>query len=297
MAVQQISIGKSDEENNRKRLAPYIYTFLYTAGVLAILFLWKLSKPIEVEEGEGLLVDFGYTDAGLGSEEPSKDNEMNQVVIPSPGDPPFTQEVKEKVLVQDEEITEKIETPTEIKKQKIVVVENMLKNPVKAAKVNPNAIKTNQQPQEQKKVNENALFKGGFKGTGTNGESQGDKAGQGNMGDPSGSKSDNYLGKSTGLGSSGDGRGMIGKGLKGRKFVSMPKIVDNSNKTGKIAIVVLVDSDGKVISATYTPQGSTITDTELQNKCESTCKKARFTANSERESDKGIIIFTFDLTP
>lgn len=272
---------------------PHIGTFVYVILVLFILLWFKISKPIEVEEGEGLLVDFGYTEQGIGESEPDKNNPMTQVAIPSPGNPPFTQEVKEKVLVQEEELTEKMDIPNQPEDKKVVVVENLLKNPAKAEKLSKNPAETSES-KEAKQVNENAMFKG-FKGTGSGNGSQGNTEGQGNMGDPSGSKSDNYLGKSTGLGSEGEGRGMIGKGLIGRKLSSIPPITDNSNKTGKIVIKVSVSSDGKVISAVYTPQGTTITDSDLINKCEAVAKKAKFSPSEDKDTDQGTLIFSFDV--
>lgn len=292
--VSQSSAVSNQNQTEERRYLPFVFSMMYAVGIIAILLLYKLSKPIVVEEGEGLLVDFGYTEKGLGDEEPSKDNPMNQVSIPSPGNPPFTQTVKEKVLVQEEEETEKIETPVNESKQKVVVVENMLKNPVKADHVNPNAKEVTDKPVVEKKVNDNALFKG-FKGTGTGDGSQGNTSGQGNMGDPSGSKSDNYLGKSTGLGSEGEGRGMIGKGLMGRKLSSIPDIVDKSNKTGKVVIKVTVGADGKVVKSEFTAQGSTITDPDLISKCEAAGRKAKFTPMPDRDSDIGTLVFAFDI--
>ena len=292
--VNQSSAVSNQNQTEERRYLPFVFSMMYAVGIIAILLLYKLSKPIVVEEGEGLLVDFGYTEKGLGDEEPSKDNPMNQVSIPSPGNPPFTQTVKEKVLVQEEEETEKIETPVNESKQKVVVVENMLKNPVKSDHVNPNAKEVTDKPVVEKKVNDNALFKG-FKGTGTGDGSQGNTSGQGNMGDPSGSKSDNYLGKSTGLGSEGEGRGMIGKGLMGRKLSSIPDIVDKSNKTGKVVIKVTVGADGKVVKSEFTAQGSTITDPDLISKCEAAGRKAKFTPMPDRDSDIGTLVFAFDI--
>lgn len=293
MNTSNAIVRKSKEGEDRGYL-PLLISLFYTCGILAILLLLKLNKPIEIEDGEGLLVDFGYTDKGLGDDEPNKDNPMNQVSIPSPGNPPFTQSVKEKVLVQDEEETEKIETPVSESVQKVVVVENMLKNPVKKDHVNPNSKEVTNKPIEEKKLDDNSLFKG-FKGTGTGDGSQGNTAGQGNMGDPSGSKSDNYLGKSTGLGSEGEGRGMIGKGLIGRKLSSIPDIVDRSNKTGKVVVKVTVGADGKVVKSEFTAQGSTITDADLISKCEVAGKKAKFTPMADRDSDIGTLIFSFDI--
>jgi len=290
-----IAVSSKNTNDRNRKLYPWIFTLLYFATIICLLFLLKLSTPIEIEEGQGLLVDFGYTETGLGSEEPDSKNPMNNISIPAPGNPPFTQTIKEKVLIQDNEETEKVEAITENQTQKVVVVENVLKSAVKSEKTTPTP---NNNPQkvaaEKNKVDENALFKG-FKGNGSGDGSQGNTAGEGNMGDPSGSKSDNYLGKSTGLGSEGEGRGRIGSGLVGRKLNSIPGIIDQSNKTGKIIIKVNVGSDGKVNKSDFVAQGSTITDSDLITKCINAARKAKFTPNDEKDSDWGTLVFMFEI--
>lgn len=286
-----------DSYERKRRLYPKVAVALYFAILLLLFIFWKFSQPLELEEGEGLLVDFGYTEVGLGEEEPDKNNPMNHIAIPSPGNPPLVQDIKEQVLVQDVEETEKIDAVNENVKQKVVVLENILKSPNKTPeKANPIPSKNtlNAPPAEKNKVNENALFKG-TKGTGSGNGSQGDKAGEGNMGDPSGSKSDNYLGKNTGLGSEGEGRGRIGSGLVGRSLKSMPPIVDKSNKTGRIIISVNVDADGNVKKSEFVAQNSTITDSELVSKCIQAAKKAKFSPSDEKDSDWGKLIFTFEI--
>lgn len=287
-------ISLQNQKSQEERWVPIIASIFYVLLICLLFFLVKLQKPLDLDEGAGLLVDFGYTDKGLGDEEPSVDNPLTEVAIPSPGNPPFTQTVTEQVIVQEEEETEKVETPNTDVVQKVVVVENVLKNNKKADNINPDSKETSKKLQEEKKVNENAIFKG-FKGMGTGDGSQGNTAGQGNMGDLSGSKSDNYLGKSTGLGSEGEGRGMIGRGLLGRKLSYIPEINDKSNKTGKIVVKVTVNSDGKVVKSEYTAQGSTLTDADLIAKCEAAGRKAKFTPMPDRDSDIGTLIFSFDI--
>lgn len=284
---------KSNEDRNRK-LLPWFFTLLYFSCIFLFIFLYKLKKPISIDEGQGLLVDFGYTDVGLGDEEPDAKNPMNQVSIPQPGNPPFTQTIKEQVIVQDLEETEKVDAIAENTNQKIVVVENVLKSKVKSEVKTSQPNNSPKTTKEKNKVDDKAIFSG-FKGSGTGTGSQGNTAGDGNMGDPSGSKSDNYLGKNTGLGSEGDGRGKIGSGLLGRKMNSIPTIVDNSNKTGKVIISVKVGADGSVINSSYVAKGSTITDSDLISKCEKTAKKAKFTASEDKDTDYGTLVFSFEI--
>lgn len=291
-----IVTNRIDVYERNRRVYPKLAALLYLFLLAILFFFWKLSSPVELDEGDGLLVDFGYTETGLGEDEPDKNNPMNKIAIPSPGNPPLTQDIKEKVIVQDYEETEKIDAITETKSQRVVIVDNILKSPPKKREKivpipNNNPVNT---PVEKNKVDDNSLFKG-FKGNGSGTGSQGNTAGDGNMGDPSGSKSDNYLGKNTGLGSEGEGRGRIGSGLVGRNLKSIPPIVDKSNKTGKIIISVNVNADGSVKKSEFVAMGSSITDTELVNKCIQSAKKAKFSPSDDKDSDWGKLVFTFEI--
>ena len=115
------------------------------------------------------------------------------------------------------------------------------------------------------------------------------------MGVQDGGEADIYAGRSTGLGTAGDGHSMIGRGLIGRKLTAIPELKDNSNKTGKIIIKVKVDKNGNVISADYTAEGSTISDNDLVQKCESTARKAQFSSSEEKDIDFGTLVFKFTI--
>jgi outer membrane biosynthesis protein TonB len=285
-----------EKEDRKRRIVSLFFSLLYGIGIILLFFLFKIATPpIEKEEGEGLLVDFGYSDVGMGDNEPGPKENSEQVSIPAPGNPPFTQTVKEEVIVQDEEITESVDIPKKEEKKKIVVVENLLKKNNKSNEISKSKAESNSEEKPtETKIEKKALFTG-FSGKGSGNGSQGNKEGEGNMGDPSGSKSSNYIGQNTGLGNNGPGKGLIGSGLKGRKLDNIPKIVDNSNKEGKIIIKVQVDAQGKVINSTFQAQGSTLTDSDLINKCIQTAKKAKFTANEERETDYGTLVFKFSV--
>jgi TonB family protein len=83
--------------------------------------------------------------------------------------------------------------------------------------------------------------------------------------------------------------------LVGRNLKSIPPIVDKSNKTGKIIISVNVDADGSVKKSEFVAMGSSITDTELVNKCIQAAKKAKFSPSDDKDSDWGKLVFTFEI--
>jgi colicin import membrane protein len=124
---------------------------------------------------------------------------------------------------------------------------------------------------------------------GKNGKGRGDGGNPGNQGQPDGDPdSDNLKGL-------GGGKGNIGRGLGGRKVESRPPPVeDNSQKRGTIVIKICVDQAGKVIKATFTQNGSTISDGDLREKAESNARKFRF-APGQLDEQCGDISYQFGL--
>ena len=290
----QTIILNSDNPNS-KRVA-FGVVVVYALLIIVLVMMFKINKPqaLPEEETMGLTVDYGYTNAGLGQEEPSEKEKIQEMNIPSPGDPPFSQEVSEESITQDEETSTLVDQKQKVKKKKEVEIENVLKQKQPSKRISKNVDNnSNTEEESEQKPNKNLMF-GGFSGKGKGNGSQGNKTGDGNMGDLSGTKSDNYLGKQTGLGSDSKS-GKIGSGLVGRKLSSIPDIVDQSNKTGRIIIKVKVDDHGNVVSGTYVAQGSTITDLDLISKCEKASRKAKFSPSEDKELDLGTLVFVFSV--
>lgn len=161
------------------------------------------------------------------------------------------------------------------------------------AQAEADRIRQAQEERDKKKGQFGSTFgKPGASGTG-----QGNTGNPGNQGSPTGT-GDNPFGKTNGSGTGsggGDGSGVgesIGGGLGGRKVIGRPSMVDNTQKTGKVAVRVCVDGDGRVTSAGYTQLGSTTTDSVLRNKAESWARQYRFAASNAPEQC-GTITFDF----
>ena len=121
-----------------------------------------------------------------------------------------------------------------------------------------------------------------FGGEGESNESEGKK------GETDGSKDSEILeGLSGGLGE-------VGGGLSGRGIVYEPEIKENSQKTGKVAVKVCVDSSGSVISSKFTQRGSTTTDSQLVEVAEKAAAKYKFTPGDQAEQC-GTITIDFKL--
>ena len=97
----------------------------------------------------------------------------------------------------------------------------------------------------------------------------------GNQGDPDGDPDARKLeGVST-------GSGMVGGGLGDRGVLFVPKIKDNSQKTGVVVVRVCVDKNGDVSEPPrFTQKGSTTADSELVNIAIASAKKFRFSKSS-----------------
>ncbi|MCC6279845.1 MAG: hypothetical protein IT262_04545, partial [Saprospiraceae bacterium] len=109
----------------------------------------------------------------------------------------------------------------------------------------------------------------------------------------------NPFGKNNGGGGigSGDGEGTdvsVGGGLAGRAVVRRRKISASPEKQGKVVIEVCVDNNGKVVSADYTPRGSTTSDSELRALAVSAARAYTF-APSANAKECGRITFSFGL--
>lgn len=83
-------------------------------------------------------------------------------------------------------------------------------------------------------------------------------------------------------------------GLKGRTWIQRPMVFDNSQKTGKVVVVVKVNKEGNVVYAKYQPKGSTTTDPYLIQLAEKGALKAKFSKDPYAEEEQqGTIYFIF----
>jgi hypothetical protein len=135
---------------------------------------------------------------------------------------------------------------------------------------------------------------GGQGGTGTG---TGSTSGSGSG--PGGGTGAGNAGDKTGIGQNGNGLEW-GVGLDGflnRKFKSRANVGSLAVKPGKIAIVICVDRDGKVISAKYDIASSTLKDPSFVVKAEQCAMQYEFLPNPaalERECGKLAFIFKLD---
>lgn len=266
-------VNYQEEENNYPKA--FLATGVILAVLLALCYFIVFTSPPPPEMGTGgILVNYGTTDAGMGTdmlstEEPSKAEHANHVKPSKVTPAPATEQ----------------RTQTEQSDRK-VVTQNTEDAPEVNASKKPNKAVSTEAPSRPAKptLNQNALYKG--KTNGASGEGDGTTNTPGNQGKPTGSTlANNY---------NGTGSGNGGLALPNRSWVSKPTVEDHHRNTGKIVVEIRVDKNGNVIFAQAGAKGTTITDYDLLTRCENAVRNTRFNASDNApDVQVGYVTFVF----
>lgn len=274
-----------------------------TIAVCAILFLlmflisWTLPQPEQPIADEGIEVNLGNSDQGLGTIAPEVPGEMSnsdETNIQSPKAAPAQAEPEE-----SKEVVENNDNDVPV----IHTSPKPEKKPTPAAEL-PKAKKTTTQPvvvaSTPKPPAPKAVYKGGTtpNPSGGNGgdsyngvRNQGIAGGNGDQGKPNGNPaSDSY----TGNGGTGKGGVSIRSGLSGRKFTHLPSFTDDFNQNAKVAVDITVNSSGNVIQAMVNPRGTTTTNANIRNIAVTKARQLKLNS-SNAEEQTGTIVFDFKL--
>jgi len=281
----------------RKNRKAGFYTLLIFGTFILMLFLisWDLpfNPPVPVEEG--LEVNLGNSDQGLGSDQPFLPNDPSKQDQEKYTPPKTVASTKE--ALKDVETDDKDPDPAPAVKKPPVTKPDATKIPEKdlAVKTPKKTVQpaVNPTPAPPKPK---AVFHGvNGDGTGGNdadhfkpGGNQGIAGGKGDQGKPGGDpNSTNYTG-------GGQGSGIaITHGLQGRKISRTPSFTDEFNENAKVAVDIHIDAAGNVISAEYQPRGSTTTDANLKAIAIRKAHQVKF--NSGSDESAGTIVFNFKL--
>ncbi len=277
-------------ERNKNIKALTITVFI--CGFILLFFLltqWSLPIIPPPTSDEGIEVNLGNSETGLGDVAPETPGETSvsennsnttplvstpvENVIDDKGDVAISASTKPVKIVP---------TPKEIKPATIPIVKPIItpkiitpKEPTPKA-VFSGGIKTNP---------------GGNKNDSYNGvKNQGIAGGIGDQGNPNGNpNSDSYTGNS----SSGNGIN-IKSGLTGRTISRRPSFQDDFNENAKVAVDVVVNEDGKVLSAIVNPRGTTTTNKNIRQIATTKAMLIKFSTGSSEQ--KGTISFDFRIT-
>lgn len=281
----------------RKNRNAGLYTLLICGGLLALLLLvsWNLpfNPPTPVEEG--LEVNLGNSDQGLGNDQPFLPNESAREEQQKYTPPKTVAAAKE--ALKDVETDDKDPDPAPEVKKPPVTKPDATKIPEKDLAVKTTRKSTtpavNPTPVPPKPK---AVFSG-VKGDGNGGNDadhfkpgtgEGIAGGKGDQGAPGGDpNSKNYTG-----GGHGNGIAIV-RGLQGRRINSTPSFTDEFNENAKVAVDIKVDAAGNVISADYQPRGSTTADANLKAIAIRKAHQVKF--NTGNDESSGTLIFNFKL--
>jgi hypothetical protein len=262
-----------EKQKNIKSLAITIFICL---GLLLLFVLktWTLPQIIQPIIDEGIEVNLGNSNDGLGNIEPQSTENGASVSQPenavaSPPQPTENNEPNDNGDV----------ATSAIAKPKTTITSTETKPTTKPIIAKPKAVfggaKNN--------------TTGNNSNTNNSFSNQGITKGPNNAGSLQGStNSDSYVG----LG--GVGGLTIKKGLKGRKFLSVPSFEDDFNENAKVAVDIIVDVTGKVTNAQINLNGTSTTNASIRQIAKNKALQVKFNTSSEEQL--GTIVFDFKVT-
>lgn len=275
-----MQIQLTHEKDRRRGL---IVSLTIHAVLLVLFFFFGLKYIIPPPE-EGMVINFGTTETGLGNveSEPMQSTEEVQVPVEEVTPPPPSETTP--VVAEEEVVTQETEEEIAFKKEK----EAKEKAETERKQQEERKRQEEQRLRDEQKKRMDELFakakagegKGGGEGNTKPGGNQGSLDGQPNV--PHGGK-----------GGSGSG---VSFDLGGRKMVTPPRVVDNSQETGKVVVDITVDKYGKVVQATAGARGSTTTSSHLYRLAREAALDTKFNANPDAQvQQKGTMTFVFVL--
>ena len=286
----------ADNFESEKNLKASGYTLMICILIIIILLFvtWTLPTIPPPPTEDGIEVNLGNSDKGLGTEQPFLPGK------PSPQDqekytPPKQSKVEE-TPAKDVETNDKDADAPEIKKPLITkpdatkIPEKDIAKKVPAKVVQPVVVTEPPKPRPK------AVFHGvNGDGKGGNdaddykpGANQGVAGGKGDQGQPGGNpNSNNYVGN----GGTGHSGVTISRGLQGRKITGFPSFTDDFNENNKVAVDIHVDGNGNVTSADYQLKGSTTSESSMVAIALRKAKQVKL--NATGDESVGTIIFNF----
>jgi len=267
--------------------------------LLLLLILVGFSVPPPPETEEGIIVNFGTDDTGMGMIEPSPPAVNEETAPPLPSDA-AENPAEDPLLTQDfEDAPEVVKVDPEAEKKKLEKIEA---DRIRREQLEAERIRKENEEIERKRVEaerkrlsdimdrtKNALANS--KNAGTTSTGEGNTDGPGNQGVTSGSVDSNNRGEGDGLGDKG-----ISYSLEGRSVQKLPSPEYESQVAGKVVVEITVDREGKVIQAVPGSKGSTTLDEYLLKVAKDAALAARFEANPKAPAfQKGTITYNFIL--
>ena len=251
-----------------------LWTLLIHAGVIGLLLLLHLTKPVmQAESGVPVMLgDMGNLDTDY------EFTEVNSMPAPAPASVPVPAPQAEPTITQNMEETVAIETG---EKEKPVTPVETVRQPT------PEEIRAEQErkaAEEAQNLMANAFGRSSTMQASAPTETNTDV--QGIMGSTEGNASQ---GKPTGVGSYGTwdlgGRDMVGE---------LPRPTYNIQEEGRVVVTIIVDPEGNVIDTRINNRTNT-TNLQLRNAAEQAARKTKFNAIGGENNQTGTITYYFKL--
>ena len=238
-----------EREKNRQAA---LFTGAFATALVIVMFIWKWKLPelpALVPQGEFIEVNLGVDDFGSGTDQPMTPGEPapQEKIAYTPSAPERSTPVDAKDIEEDETEKEapKILKPTVVKPEaKEINKENNI------AKVTPKPVVTPPAPPKPKALMNTTRGGNGSGGNGAEsyqkGTGEGIAGGKGDQGVPGGSPNGKvYTGTPRSL---------------GIRVVNMPSasFEDDFNENGVVALDITVNDNGRLVSSSFQPRGSTI---------------------------------------
>jgi colicin import membrane protein len=304
-------------------------TIIVHLMLFGMLILVGFSTPPAPESEDGILVNFGTGETGIGDIEPSppalKEESstppVKELASPPPSaaktvvktaeDPLLSQNSEEAPVVKKTPpVIKKVDPEAAKKRQEKIEADRKINEQMEAERVRVREEEAEKKriAAEQKRESDimnrtkNALANSQNRGTTSTGE--GVAGGPGNQGDPNGSINSKVRGTGSGLGTSGTGTGAgtgtgdnsISYSLQGRGFLALPKPKYEYQQEGKVVVEVSVDRSGKVVQANPGIKGSSTLNPDLLRIAKEAAMKASFQIKQDAPAiQKGTITYNFIL--
>jgi colicin import membrane protein len=267
-------------EKNRRGI---IGTTIFHVVVALIIIFLGFSTPLPLPGEEGIIINFGTDEEGLGFTQPAR-----QQASPPPPPPPVQTQTETPVITQDYE-----EAPSLPQPRREEVRQPEPPTPVQETRPEP----VQEPPAEEvaevapeRRPNPNALFPGRAS-TGDTGTSEGETAGPGNQGRETGAADSPH--REGGDSGSPDG---VTYSLAGRNPLSLPLPEYTHQVEGVVVVEVTVNRNGDVTAALAPFRGSTTMDNNLAEAARRAALRAKFNVRADAPAfQKGTITYRFRL--
>ena len=247
-----------DKKEKADKGIAIVGTIAVHALVLLVLFLMAFRTPLPLPGEEGVEVDLGMMDQGMGNIQPEKP------AIPMAAQPKQEQsQTKEDIVTQNDEEAPAIEKPKTTQ---------------------PKQEKPAEEPKPQ--VNSRAIYKGSNNPQA--GGSEGITGQPGDQGKPNGLAG---VRKYDGNGGKGNGTGYD---LGGRGAKSLHRPNDDFSEEGNVVVDIWVNRAGQVVRAEVAQKGTTIINSEMRQKAKQAALRSTFQSDPDApEEQHGTITYTF----